>query len=128
MNRDKLKERVNAQPIYWGWALVVFICALYLIKYIRAEDTSKIIDFYKQVLIVKDREGQEITRYPLKKLQVIEVLKFKDGDYTHYELNFRFEDKRINLYASKDDLLPCIYAQDLSNRLHKPVVKIETEE
>jgi hypothetical protein len=46
----------------------------------------------------------------------------------HYELNLRFPHKRINLYASRDDLLACQYAQDLSNKLHKPVEKLWSHE
>jgi len=122
-----VKDMNSIQPIYWKTAIIVFVASLYFIKLIRSNDTSKIIDIKHQILIIKDKDAKEIERYPLNKLQAIELLKFRDDDYIHYELNFRFNEKRINLYANKDDLLPYLYAKDLSKRLHKPIIKIETE-
>jgi len=124
---EKKKTEINARPIYWGWAIFVFVAALYMIKHIRSDDNNKIIDFTKQALIIEDRESNQLYSYPLKELKTIEILKYTDEDYIHYELNFHFEDKRINLYANKDDLHCCIAAKILSDKLDKPVVKIRTE-
>ena len=128
MSYSTLKQKIDTKPLCLGWEIVVFVCAMYMIQYIRAEDTNKIIDLKKQLLLIENREGEVLKKYPLEKIQAIEVLKFQEDDYVHYELNLRFPHQRINLYASRDDLLTCQYAQDLSNKLHKPVEKLWSHE
>jgi hypothetical protein len=123
----KRKNEINAQPIYFGGAIIVFVVALYLIKYIRHEDTNKILNFAKQTLTLEDRDGNKIKSYNLHDLKSIELLHYDKGDYQHYELNLEFENKRINLYAGRDSLLCTSQARELSTRLHKPIEKIKTE-
>jgi hypothetical protein len=123
---EKKKNEINARPIYLGWAILVFVIALYAVKYIRKNDTNKIINFSKQTLLLEDRDGNYIQRYDLNQLKAIEVLRYTDSDYQHYELNLQFENSRINLYAGKDDLSCHIQARELHSYLKKPVVKIKT--
>ena len=123
---QKKKNEIDAQPIYWGRALLIFVVALVLIKYIRASEPSKIIDFATQELHLQNRDFETIQSYPLSDIKQIEILKYNDTTYKHYELNLQLSQTRINLYTDTNDEDIIKYAQELSNKLKKPIVKIKT--
>ena len=123
---EKQKQAINNRPLKLGSAVIVFILALYLIKYIRSDDTNKIFDYPNKMLIIQDRDKNELKRYPFSSIKGVEVLKYVDGEYMHFELNIRLKNNRLNLHSSKDDLLPALEAISLHKRLNVPVFKIKT--
>lgn len=125
---EKKKREIDAQPIYWERAIAIFVIALFLIKFIRADDNSRILNFKNHTLTLENRDYEVVQKYSLKEVKNIEILKYADEDYTHHELNLQLENERINLYASKDDLNINLFAMQLRKKLDRPIVKISTEQ
>jgi len=121
------KHKINSKPMYWGKAILVFVIASYIIKYIHSNDVDKIFNLNKKVLIIQNRDFKEVANYPFKEINGIEILKYTDKNYIHYELNLRLKNKRLNLYASSDEFLCNAYASDLHDKIHIPIFKIKTD-
>jgi len=123
---EKKKNEIDSRPIGLIQAIIVFILATLLIKYIHKDDVNRVVNFDKQILKILDRDKNVIEEYSLKDANAIEILKYSDNEYLHYELNIQLKSRRYNLYANSDDISINCYASILSQRLNKPIVKIET--
>jgi len=124
---EKRKNEIDSKPIRLIEAIILFVLATLLIKYIHKEDVNRVIDFDTQMLKILDRDNNIVEKYSLKDANAIEILKYSDNEYLHYELNIQLKDRRYNLYANDNNISIRYYASILSERLNKPIVKIETE-
>ena len=124
---EKKKNEIDNRPVGLLQAIIVFVLASLLIKYIHKDDVNRVVIFDKQILKILDRDKNVIEEYSLKDANAIEILKYSDNEYLHYELNIQLKNRRYNLYANSDNISINCYASILSKRLNKPIVKIETE-
>ena len=125
LNKEKAKE-INQRPFQLGKAILVLVIALYLIKYINSGYYDKNFDFDKKIFYLTDGKTNEIIEsFSFDKIKNIELLKYKKDSYEHYELNLHLvNDKRIHIFARRDDLSATIYSKILSEKMSKPIEKL----
>ena len=125
LSEEKAKE-IDQRPFQLGKAILVFVIALYLIKYINSGYDNKNFDFDKKIFYLTDGKTNEIIEsFSFDKIKNIELLKYKKDSYEHYELNLHLvNDKRIHIFARRDDLSATIDSKILSEKMSKPIEKL----
>lgn len=126
MLSEKAKDEINHKPIRWKEALIVFILALFLIKYINSDRINKKFDFQNRLLtLTKARDNELIETIPFQEIELYELMKYEKKEYVHYEANIRLKNgRRIHLYANKDYISPTSSAVRLSKELNISVKKV----
>ena len=123
---EEHKEKINQRPLQWGKALAVFVIALYLVKFVRADLVDKHFDLSNHLLTLKKAGTDEIVEsIPFQTMASFELMNYHTEVYRHYELNLRLKSgKRIHLYASRDYLSPTLMAIELSQKMGMDVKKV----